>query len=136
MPRHSPYALLSFNFFLPLPMSPSSASGLGSLNCLSFFLQIFGFIVCFEKTSLSFPVTFPPFGLIVIFLPFRKNLFSLLKISKIVLLSVRFTLIYFIPFSMICFRLTSVSLVGSSGLEPPTSRLSGARSNHLSYEPI
>ena len=29
-----------------------------------------------------------------------------------------------------------VRVVGSSGLEPPTSRLSGARSNHLSYEPI
>ena len=28
------------------------------------------------------------------------------------------------------------ALVGSSGLEPPTLRLSGARSNHLSYEPI
>ena len=27
-------------------------------------------------------------------------------------------------------------VVGSSGLEPPTSRLSGVRSNHLSYEPI
>ena len=27
-------------------------------------------------------------------------------------------------------------LVGSSGLEPPTSRLSGARSNQLSYEPM
>ena len=26
-------------------------------------------------------------------------------------------------------------LMGSSGLEPPTSRLSGARSNQLSYEP-
>ena len=26
-------------------------------------------------------------------------------------------------------------MVGSSGLEPPTSRLSGVRSNHLSYEP-
>jgi hypothetical protein len=26
-------------------------------------------------------------------------------------------------------------VVGSSGLEPPTSRLSGVRSNHLSYEP-
>ena len=29
----------------------------------------------------------------------------------------------------------SLSLVGTSGLEPPTSRLSGARSNHLSYAP-
>ena len=27
-------------------------------------------------------------------------------------------------------------VVGSSGLEPPTSRLSGVRSNRLSYEPI
>ena len=38
------------------------------------------------------------------------------------------------------FKLSSVSqeifMVGSSGLEPPTSRLSGVRSNHLSYEPI
>ena len=29
-----------------------------------------------------------------------------------------------------------VGLVGTSGLEPPTSRLSGARSNHLSYAPM
>ena len=28
------------------------------------------------------------------------------------------------------------AVVGSSGFEPPTLRLSGARSNHLSYEPI
>ena len=28
------------------------------------------------------------------------------------------------------------NVVGSSGLEPPTSRLSGVRSNRLSYEPI
>ena len=27
-------------------------------------------------------------------------------------------------------------VVGSSGLEPPTSRLSGVRSNQLSYKPI
>ena len=26
--------------------------------------------------------------------------------------------------------------MGSRGLEPPTSRLSGVRSNHLSYEPV
>ena len=34
------------------------------------------------------------------------------------------------------FHKISLVLVGSSGLEPPTSRLSGVRSNHLSYEPI
>ena len=34
--------------------------------------------------------------------------------------------------SFLCF----CSLVGTSGLEPPTSRLSGVRSNHLSYAPI
>ena len=33
-------------------------------------------------------------------------------------------------------RSIAENLVGSSGLEPPTSRLSGVRSNHLSYEPI
>ena len=33
-------------------------------------------------------------------------------------------------------RLFSGRLVGSSGFEPPTSRLSGVRSNQLSYEPI
>ena len=27
-------------------------------------------------------------------------------------------------------------MVGLGGLEPPTSRLSGVRSNHLSYEPL
>ena len=31
---------------------------------------------------------------------------------------------------------SSLALVGTSGLEPPTSRLSGARSNHLSYAPL
>ncbi len=28
------------------------------------------------------------------------------------------------------------NLVGLSGLEPPTSPLSGVRSNHLSYKPV
>ena len=43
-----------------------------------------------------------------------------------------------LPHCSLCFipHLSIVELVGSSGLEPPTSRLSGARSNHLSYEPI
>ena len=38
--------------------------------------------------------------------------------------------------TVIRFPLRLTRLVGSSGLEPPTSRLSGARSNRLSYEPI
>ena len=33
-------------------------------------------------------------------------------------------------------HLFKMSLVGSNGLEPSTSRLSGVRSNHLSYEPL
>ena len=37
---------------------------------------------------------------------------------------------------MVLFLFYVVKTVGSSGLEPPTSRLSGARSNHLSYEPV
>ena len=32
--------------------------------------------------------------------------------------------------------LPGAAVVGSSGLEPPTSRLSGVRSNHLSYAPM
>ena len=43
-----------------------------------------------------------------------------------------FWLMCFSSFCPIRFR----GLVGSSGLEPPTSRLSGVRSNRLSYEPI
>ena len=35
-----------------------------------------------------------------------------------------------------CFGCRSYRLVGSSGLEPPTSRLSGGCSNQLSYKPM
>ena len=40
---------------------------------------------------------------------------------------------------ILCYRLSSFLdnlVVGSNGIEPSTSRLSGVRSNHLSYEPI
>ena len=57
-------------------------------------------------------------------------------LSKLLLsLSVRF--LARIRFSMtISFAPFPGALVGTSGLEPPTSRLSGARSNLLSYEPV
>jgi hypothetical protein len=36
----------------------------------------------------------------------------------------------------VIFHLPFRRMVGRGGLEPPTSRLSGVRSNHLSYRPI
>ena len=39
-------------------------------------------------------------------------------------------------FSILFYSVFKVHLVGSSGLEPPTSRLSGACSSLLSYEPV
>ena len=50
------------------------------------------------------------------------------------------TCILLLSFSLFSFqgtpRKSLPALVGTSGLEPPTSRLSGVRSNHLSYAPI
>ena len=59
-------------------------------------------------------------------------------VAFIVLYELEIVLIAF--FSML-FSMTFVickkdNMVGLGGLEPPTSRLSGVRSNHLSYKPI
>ena len=54
---------------------------------------------------------------------------------NLILLDLLFLHLCFIQFSMYnSWRF--LVLVGSSGLEPPTSRLSGARSSLLSYEPV
>ena len=42
---------------------------------------------------------------------------------------------YIVQFSR-CNQIASAILVGLRGLEPPTLRLSGVRSNHLSYKPL
>ena len=47
-----------------------------------------------------------------------------------------FSNVFFLREFTILYAVVKVLLVGSSGLEPPTSRLSGARSNQLSYEPF
>ena len=78
------------------------------------------------------------------------NDFSIAKIAVshkylnklIVSFAVSFFSVQFSRCKSLCFGSVNVfltfhqSMVGSSGLEPPTSRLSGARSNRLSYEPI
>ena len=66
----------------------------------------------------------------------RPILVSLLKCVLFYLfVSTHFTSLFGFQWSFPLLNF-SIKLVGSSGLEPPTSRLSGARSNHLSYEPI
>ena len=64
---------------------------------------------------------------------------KLIFILKTVFLNYLFVLLYLL-YSVFNEHLRAkhfcVLLVGSNGLEPSTSRLSGARSSHLSYEPI
>ena len=52
----------------------------------------------------------------------------------VTLLLIRFSMNICLPASRSQLHLSM--LVGPSGLEPPTSCLSGTRSNHLSYEPM
>ena len=49
---------------------------------------------------------------------------------------IAFTFLLYSIFKVLCLQTLLHLLVGTSGLEPPTSRLSGVRSNHLSYAPI
>ena len=61
-----------------------------------------------------------------------------LKMFNIIIMFA-FTFNVFIQFSRCTSKKLSIwefLMVGLSGLEPPTSRLSGVRSNQLSYEPI
>ena len=72
---------------------------------------------------------------------FESLLFSLAKIVVIYPILLGFLLLFAVVFALHCsiFKVPFAAyplLVGTSGLEPPTSRLSGVRSNHLSYEPI
>ncbi len=109
MPRHSPYALFSLNFmsFANLFYVQSVFVTLLS-HCLD--LSIFHSLRC----SICYPMCFHMF---------------------VILLDLLFLHLCFIQFSKYSFD-SFCCLVGSSGLEPPTLRLSGARSSLLSYEPV
>ena len=155
MPRHSPCALVRLNFLLYFSF----------IACSRFFeLLEFHKTNNFFRLLLNSSVKrFYPFAFWIsstfrwncIFTQIGKTLMILtwlISKSKSLLSSylfVSYSSIYFIRFSMNIldfarsigthkpfFGCRHCRLVGSSGLEPPTSRLSGARSNHLSYEPI
>ena len=72
----------------------------------------------------------------------RQSLFKGFEIQLFLLKPVNNYFSRFICYTLFSFQGTLLSLstfvllVGLSGLEPPTSRLSGVRSNRLSYKPI
>ena len=105
----SPQLFAAYHVFLRLPVPRHSP-------CALFSLTVFLLILLFCQRDLIKIV-------VTNFLKsLRSLLFSFQGTSRASALS----------FSLLIMR----KVVGSSGLEPPTSRLSGARSNHLSYEPI
>ena len=62
---------------------------------------------------------------------------TILSYTSFTLLYIFFNvLFFFFCFECIYWNLSSNIMVGPNGLEPSTSRLSGVRSNHLSYGPI
>ena len=148
MPRHSPYALLCLNYLFKSDLWSflKLFSRLLELLCLrTFFYSYFSFVFFVWRNFNTFVTCFTNYG---------KTWFWFLMIFS--LLSLSCTLIRF-SMSIQAFKLTFVRLynhyislfsvckdrqpfgclvMGSSGLEPPTSRLSGARSNLLSYEPV
>ena len=74
-----------------------------------------------------------------IFLPyFYRKTYTNLLIFVLFVCSFFYSSIFFFFYSVFNDQSFSLLLwvVGTSGLEPPTSRLSGARSNHLSYAPL
>ena len=71
-----------------------------------------------------------PLAFLVVILPYFK--YRLTCFCRFVSLLSRFA--FFSPF--LFYSVFKVHLVGSSGLEPPTSRLSGECSSLLSYEPV
>ena len=123
----SPQLFAAYRVLLRLPMPRHSPCALSSLNLhelrKSFYVWSVLLAYCSCFTTLTFGLTF-----FVILFVICANIFH-------TCFSICFYSICFIQFSKYNLEDFS-SLVGSSGLEPPTLRLSGARSSLLSYEPI
>ena len=143
MPRHPLCALVRLNFYR---ISFTIFSVLSRLNCcVSRFTVTLAFskiVYLFTQLSLERPdlssYLFPLLIKSVRVLNSFPIQFSMInRRSEPALSSIFIGLLSYSSFTLnpLKDRLKS-KLVGSSGLEPPTSRLSGARSNQLSYEPI
>ena len=130
---------LSYQWFLL-----ESLGSLRSLNCLSFIKHFLGYFLFAVKRLFPFVHWFhffPPFGEIVFYPTFYRKTYTNLLIFVLFVCSFFLLFNLFFFYSVFndqskFFQPYRVGLVGTSGLEPPTSRLSGARSNHLSYAPL
>ena len=126
MPRHSPCALCSLNF---------------CFSCLSFANNQVQLYESSLRCCLAlFSLLLPPFDGEIVYFTQRKNhciIANLVFFLNYLLCSFYFRYSVFnerFPFSGSGFFRRR--MVGPSRLELPTSRLSGARSNHLSYRPV
>ena len=140
VPRHSPCALSNLTFLCPLkgksPRDPSRVFGslFSSLiqdTCLKISLK-----TCFLTRYLALSRSVGP-------LAFAKGLylaFALYFVYARLLFSSLCLVFSLCSFQGAVLRFESADerakLVGLNGLEPSTSRLSGVRSNQLSYKPI
>ena len=112
VPRHSPCALISLTIFFNDPE-------LCFVSRLKNLLQYF--YLAYISVCVSLILVF-----LIAFTCFLYSIFKILSLKQFSLLQQ--TIVFCLRFPYF--------LVGTSGLEPPTSRLSGVRSNHLSYAPI
>ena len=132
---------------LPVPRHPPCA-----LSCLTFVIHslcnlVLSCSLCVLNLSLHefCKTTFVPTYIFTRQNCFCNNLFSNLNsfpycclLNSFLLFSSQGTFLFYEPrrFSTKLSTKPFGFAMGSSGLEPPTSRLSGARSNRLSYEPL
>ena len=112
----SPQLIAAYHVLLRLPVPRHSPCALCSLTmCNLWFSNVIKFFTLWlliRICSLNYPT------------------------EKLLLFSIAFGFILTSISQLFLCSIFKVLLVGTSGLEPPTSRLSGVRSNHLSYAPI
>ena len=130
------YPWLTACFRLPMAfrrlLRPSSAPGAKAFTLCSFQLDLTLVLSLRNRSVVSCsrrPTTYSSFFLVLCIVQFSRYISELKMFFGWKLDLVPY------PIKPFLWSLKS-SVVGSSGLEPPTSRLSGVRSNQLSYEPI
>ena len=126
--RIAPFGNLRINVCLLLPAAyrslprPSSAPDAKAFSLRSYQLDLFE--LCSLLTKLL---------ILQFHYPTRKITFSVFRCR--IISSFALLLLPLFNFQASLFVILFQMTMGTSGLEPPTSRLSGVRSNHLSYAP-